>query len=201
MASSTPTPPVLNPWEARALDHQFPDQRAQSSDRQSRAPAQWRPTQDAVIFPGLYSATGFDIMNILLQVVSRPNPMIHLGPVDSSVALILCDLELPDHPIVYVSDSFCELTGYTRKEVLGRNCRFLQVPPPGLDKRTPAMIAADKVAVHRLRQSVQRQEEVQLQITNYKKDGAAFMNILSIIPVQLGSSGYRYAVGFQVQLE
>lgn len=127
--------------------------------------------------------------------------MIHLGPVDSSVALILCDLELPDHPIVYVSDSFCELTGYTRKEVLGRNCRFLQAPPPGLDKRTPAMIAADKVAIHRLRQSVQRQEEVQLQITNYKKNGAPFMNILSIIPVQLGSSGYRYAVGFQVQLE
>jgi PAS domain S-box-containing protein len=29
---------------------------------------------------------------------------------------------------VFVNDAFCELTGYDREEVIGRNCRFLQGP-------------------------------------------------------------------------
>ena len=35
---------------------------------------------------------------------------------------------MPDNPIVYASESFIELTGYERSQVLGRNCRFLQGP-------------------------------------------------------------------------
>lgn len=31
-----------------------------------------------------------------------------------------------DYPIVYASPGFLKLTGYEMKEVLGRNCRFLQ---------------------------------------------------------------------------
>lgn len=33
-----------------------------------------------------------------------------------------------DYPLVYVSPGFLELTGYSREECLGRNCRFLQGP-------------------------------------------------------------------------
>lgn len=40
---------------------------------------------------------------------------------------VICDPSLPDCPIVFASDAFLELTGYPREEVLGRNCRFLQV--------------------------------------------------------------------------
>ncbi len=39
----------------------------------------------------------------------------------------ICDPTLPDCPIVFASDAFLELTEYAREEVLGRNCRFLQV--------------------------------------------------------------------------
>jgi PAS domain-containing protein len=39
----------------------------------------------------------------------------------------ICDPSLPDCPIVFASDAFLELTMYPREEVLGRNCRFLQV--------------------------------------------------------------------------
>ena len=34
----------------------------------------------------------------------------------------------PDMPIIYVSQEFCKMTGYTEMEILGRNCRFLQGP-------------------------------------------------------------------------
>lgn len=40
---------------------------------------------------------------------------------------VICDPSLPDCPIVFASDAFLELTGFPREEVLGRNCRFLQV--------------------------------------------------------------------------
>ena len=30
--------------------------------------------------------------------------------------------------ITYANGSFCELTGYDRSEIVGRNCRFLQGP-------------------------------------------------------------------------
>lgn len=43
------------------------------------------------------------------------------------VASISADATLPDQPITYVNDAFCRMTGYGRSEVLGRNCRFLQV--------------------------------------------------------------------------
>lgn len=40
---------------------------------------------------------------------------------------VISDPTLPDCPIVFASDAFLELTGYSREDVLGRNCRFLQV--------------------------------------------------------------------------
>ncbi|KAF8021706.1 hypothetical protein BT93_G1990 [Corymbia citriodora subsp. variegata] len=48
---------------------------------------------------------------------------ISLGRIKQS--FVLTDVNLPDMPIVYASDAFLKLTGYSRHEVLGRNCRFL----------------------------------------------------------------------------
>ena len=41
---------------------------------------------------------------------------------------VLSDPRQPDNPIVYVSEGFYQLTGYSAEEVLGKNCRFLQGP-------------------------------------------------------------------------
>ena len=40
---------------------------------------------------------------------------------------VVSDPTLPDCPVVFASDSFLRLTGYSREEVLGHNCRFMQV--------------------------------------------------------------------------
>jgi phototropin len=42
-------------------------------------------------------------------------------------AFVISDPNLPDCPIVFASDAFLQMTGFSRYEVLGRNCRFLQV--------------------------------------------------------------------------
>ena len=62
---------------------------------------------------------------------------LRVPPVDEELARILEGQELSlnfvvscartkDCPIVYASDGFYELTGYSAAETIGRNCRFLQ---------------------------------------------------------------------------
>ncbi|KJZ78603.1 hypothetical protein HIM_01994 [Hirsutella minnesotensis 3608] len=208
MTSKAPPLPPLNSWESRALDYQFDRPSGHYTRPSNQEPEDvvsegaWRQLQDPLIFPGLYSATGVDMMGILLRVISRPNPQIELGAIDCSVSLVLCDLELPDAPIVYVSDSFCQLTGYSKPEVLGRNCRFLQSPPTGYASpiNSGTGSGADKAVIRRIRQAINSRREVQLEVTNYKKNGVRFTNALSIVPIAMNSSGYHYAVGFQVEI-
>lgn len=46
----------------------------------------------------------------------------------SARSFIITDPALPDNPIIFASEGFHELTGYSADEVLGRNCRFMQGP-------------------------------------------------------------------------
>lgn len=117
------------------------------------------------------------------------------------MAVVVCDLDLPDEPIVYASDAFYELTGYSENEVLGRNCRFLQRAGPGSSPAAVAAAVVDKPAARRMHHAIHSQYEIQLQVHNYKRNGQPFTNILSIIPIQLASNGRRYAVGFQSELQ
>ena len=80
------------------------------------------------------------------------------------------DPTLPDNPIVYVNQGFETLTGYSRDEVLGRNCRLLQ----GDDH--------DQEGVHQLREAIER-ESVRVELRNYRKDGSMFWNELFITPI------------------
>ena len=77
---------------------------------------------------------------------------------------VLSDPKLPDNPIVYASPGFYKLTGYTSKEVLGRNCRFLQGP------------GTDRHAVEVLRQAVKTGSDATVCLLNYKADGTPFWN-------------------------
>jgi PAS domain S-box-containing protein len=126
--------------------------------------------------------------------------MVDIGPVDCSVPLVLCDLQQPDHPIVYASDAFLVMTGYRKTEVLGRNCRFLQVPG-GRGKAHSSRRAGDAETTKSIRRSVQRNTEFQTKIVNYKKDGTKFTNFLTMIPVQWQGDQYTYSIGFQCELD
>ncbi|XP_002980578.2 protein TWIN LOV 1 isoform X2 [Selaginella moellendorffii] len=84
---------------------------------------------------------------------------------------VLCDPGLPDHPIVYASDGFLEMTGYSRDEVLGRNCRFLQ----GRD--------TDKRAIVEIREAIREERDCQIKILNYTKAGKPFWNLFHLAPV------------------
>jgi PAS domain S-box-containing protein len=85
--------------------------------------------------------------------------------------MVVSDPRQPDNPIVLANQAFLDLCGYTKEEVLGRNCRFLQGPDT-----SPASVA-------KLRQRIAEGQEVSLELLNYRRDGSSFWNNLFISPV------------------
>ncbi|KAF8155425.1 hypothetical protein B0H34DRAFT_624907, partial [Crassisporium funariophilum] len=154
----------------------------------------------------VYSASGFDLLSILARVATRPYPSVVLGPVDLTCSFVVVDVCRFDHPVVYCSPSFCALTGYSESEVLGRNCRFLQAPGGEVNKGDVRKFTSGDAVAH-LRKSLLADKECQTSIVNYKKDGSAFINLVTVIPIHGGVSGAPheehdvvYQVGFQVDL-
>ncbi|CAD6455771.1 2a2cfdc6-dc6f-48c8-b03d-222b5ed342eb [Sclerotinia trifoliorum] len=156
------------------------------------------PRQDAT---GIYSSTGFDMLGALMRVVSRPNKVINIGAVDLSCAFVVCDLREPDCPIIYVSDVFENLTGYSRHEVLGRNCRFLQ-SPEGKIQAGERRLDTENDKVYELKKALDTRTETQQAIINYRKGGQPFMNLLTMIPIPASDDDptLSLVVGFQVDV-
>ena len=85
--------------------------------------------------------------------------------------MVVTDPRQPDNPIVFANGAFFDLTQYADKDVIGRNCRFLQGPQT--DRRT----------VDEVRHALEAQRPVSVDILNYKADGTPFWNALFIGPV------------------
>ncbi|TPX38074.1 hypothetical protein SmJEL517_g00317 [Synchytrium microbalum] len=159
------------------------------------------PGQQPMAFPtsGLYSSSGIDMIGILSRVAHRPNPVIDLGPVDLSSSFLVVDAKKADMPIVYASESFERLTGYSGQEIMGKNCRFLQ-SPDGLVEKGSIRRFVDNSVVQQLKSSIENRQECQYININYKKSGEPFVNLITVVPIDLGSGETSYFVGFQVDM-
>lgn len=130
--------------------------------------------------------------------MTRANPIIELGAIDASCALILCDLQQPDCPVVYANEPFTELTGYSQQEIVGRNCRFLQAPG-GKVKKSSTRKYIDSDTMRKMRTAVEGNTELAVEVVNFKKNGQQFVNLLAMIPICWDSTEPRYSVGFQAE--
>eukprot|EP00249_Psilotum_nudum_P023381 c28852_g1_i3 orf=777-4040(+) len=99
---------------------------------------------------------------------------------------VITDPRLPDNPIIFASDSFLELTEYTREEVLGRNCRFLQ----GAE--------TDPETVNIIREAIRDQREITVQLLNYTKSGNRFWNLFHLQPMRDQKGELQYFIGVQL---
>ncbi|KAG2622546.1 hypothetical protein PVAP13_3KG000048 [Panicum virgatum] len=95
---------------------------------------------------------------------------------------VITDPRLPDNPIIFASDSFLRLTEYSREEILGRNCRFLQGPE------------TDRGTVKKIRDAIDNQIEVTVQLINYTKSGKKFWNLFHLQPMR----DQKYFIGVQL---
>nr|AML78798.1 putative LOV domain-containing protein [Linum strictum] len=99
---------------------------------------------------------------------------------------VITDPRLPDNPIIFASDSFLELTEYSREEILGRNCRFLQGPE------------TDPSTVKKIRDAIHNQTEVTVQLINYTKTGKKFWNLFHLQPMRDLKGEVQYFIGVQL---
>ncbi|MEF8786654.1 MAG: PAS domain-containing protein [Haloarculaceae archaeon] len=106
---------------------------------------------------------------------------------EAPVGFSIADARQDDRPLVYVNDQFLQMSGYTSKEVLGRNCRFLQGDE------------TDEKTVTQLREAIDAERPVSVDIVNYRKTGQKFWNNVVIAPLRKDGEVTHY-VGFQTDV-
>ncbi len=103
----------------------------------------------------------------------------------SPIPLTLASPVFDDCPIILCNGPFLELTGYARDDVIGRNCRFLQ------GRNTDPKMRG------RLRAAIEQRTEALVQITNYRRDGSEFENIVFLMPIFDAAGELLYVLGSQ----
>jgi PAS domain S-box-containing protein len=104
------------------------------------------------------------------------------------IATVITDPGRADNPIVAVNAAFCRLTGYSEGEIIGRNCRFLAGPE------------TESLARAALARAVARGDPALVELTNHRKDGAAFRNAVMIAPVRNQAGELCYFIGSQMDV-
>ncbi|TVY53587.1 Phototropin-1 [Lachnellula cervina] len=98
----------------------------------------------------------------------------------------LTDPSIADNPITYASDGFVSVTGYSRKDIIPRNCRFLQGE------------LTDPSAPRRLRTAIDACEETVELLLNYRKNGDPFWNLLYVSPLLDERGEVAFFLGGQI---
>lgn len=112
------------------------------------------------------------------------NTMIGTSP----IAAVISNPRLPDNPIVECNDAFVALTGYSREEIVGHNCRFLS----GAE--------TEPWLTEMLRNGIRRRQPVMVEILNYKKGGTPFRNAVMVVPIFDAVGELEYFLGSQVEI-
>ncbi len=112
--------------------------------------------------------------NLLLQLIENAQD-----------GIVVSEKEGHDTILIYVNPAFEELTGYKADEILYQDCRFLQ----GDDR--------EQDSIKEIRNAIDGKKPVRTILKNYRKDGTAFWNELSVTPFYDEVDGLEYFIGIQ----
>ncbi|MEX0720241.1 MAG: PAS domain S-box protein [Balneolaceae bacterium] len=103
----------------------------------------------------------------------------------TGTGITIADANNPDLPVIYCNKGFEHLTGYSKDEIIGKNCRFLQNDD------------TDQEGLNSVRESLKIGKDRRSILRNYRKDGRPFWNELSLSPVSDNKGGISHFVGIQ----
>jgi PAS domain S-box-containing protein len=104
---------------------------------------------------------------------------------DVSLGLTVSGPAYQDNPILYANRTLRRMTGYPLSDLVGANPRLLQGPD------TEPGPAAD------LREAIDIWVPVTVELTNYRRDGSAFRNRVSLLPMDDETGTVSNWVGVQ----
>ncbi|MFB6256024.1 MAG: bacterio-opsin activator domain-containing protein [Haloplanus sp.] len=107
---------------------------------------------------------------------------------EAPIGITISDATRSDHPIIYVNDSFEDMTGYSPNEVIGANHRFLQGPETDPDR------------VAKLADGIEADRSTRVALRNYTRDGVMFWNQVDISPIFDDDGEVTHYVGFQMDV-
>ncbi|EMA64800.1 PAS domain-containing protein [Halorubrum kocurii] len=106
---------------------------------------------------------------------------------EAPVGITLAEPGSENKPLTYVNEEFERLTGYG-PEMLGKDCRFLQ--GEGTNPETVATI----------REAIDDERPVSVDILNYRANGQKFWNQLTVAPIRDETGAVIRYVGFQTDI-
>jgi PAS domain S-box-containing protein len=106
----------------------------------------------------------------------------------SPIATVVSNPRLADNPLEVANAAFCDLTGYSESEVVGRNCRFL------------AGEATEPWVTDQIRAAIGSRRPVLVDILNYRRDGTPFRNGVLVTPLFDDDGQVAWFLGSQVEL-
>lgn len=125
-------------------------------------------------------------MNFQVEKDAGIIPQILTQILDGSVnGITLSDPDQDDNPIVYCNKAFEKITGYSKEETVGRNCRFLHEQ------------AKDQEELQPIRDAIKNVKPVEVTLKNFRKNGELFYNRLSITPLFDTEGHLIYFLGVQ----
>lgn len=180
-------PPRRKAWLKERLEAH---RRAEGSIEQQLSDGRWVLIKERRSHSGGYVNIYTDITALKkrefeLERVLSEHAMLAAAAQQSSTGIVVTDGERWDegYPVIYINPAFERITGYSLKDLRGRDCRVLQ----------GALTDADSRA--RIRDALAARQPVQLEIVNYRKTGEQFWNALSISPVFAGNGQPQFFVG------
>jgi len=102
-----------------------------------------------------------------------------------SISISIAKYENNKLKLIYVNEAFEKVTGYSKKDVIGKKPSFLQ-------KQNK-----DQKAIKVMKSAIKNHETCEVEVINYKKDGTAFTNFLYLSPIFDKQNNLTHYIGLQ----
>jgi two-component system sensor kinase FixL len=123
------------------------------------------------------------------QIRSDEQIHIHTKAMESTAdGIFIIDAQKPDFPIIYANQSFQKMTGYAKRDILGRNYFSFY----GID--------VDHRIVDEIKQMIIKGRSFHGEMLNFKKDGTKYWNSLRIAPLRDTKGAVTHYVGIQTDV-